>query len=363
LTQALQRLFGALAERHGLMIVLDDMGSLDEASLKLIEVMLPWLAGQRLLLVGTCHPGEFKFSARGRRTSLRLISSAVTLRVHLEPLSQDSVLEMVRTMATVGDVEADVLEAVYAQSAGKPLMVEEILQLLLRDKAVEVAEDRLVLKSRTLLDSLGTLSDPLGYRLRHLPEKVVGVLATAACVGRSFDFEMLNRVVGMDSDEVISILKWASHAGFIEEIGSPSRERFSFTHPLLQARLYIMVERRRRARLHLLIGAAIEELYEARLQAFLPRLILHYRESQQWTKALAYALRAADFYEGLHLLESATRSMELAWSLLSRAQADGNESLRTARRLTRLYQVLGRAGDARKMRELTAQLVKKFNPS
>lgn len=354
LTQSLQRLFGLLAARQGLMLIVDDMGSLDEASLKLVEVLLPWLAGQKLLLVGTCNPSEFKSSSRGRRTPLRLISSAVTVRVHLEPLQQASVLVLLRTMAGVGGVASEVVEAIHRQSRGYPLMVEEVLQMLLRDHAVEVQDDVLVVKNRPAFETLTALQDPLGYRLRNLPEKVANVLGTAACIGRSFDFEVLNRVAGMDADEIISILKWATAAGFVEEVGNPSRERFCFTHPLLQARLYVMVESRRRRRLHLLIGAALEELFEARLQAFYPRLIFHYRESQQWKKSVEYALKAADFYEDLQLLESTTRSLELAMGMLPKAQTDDEVGARLARRLVRLYQALGRPTDARKLREALA---------
>ncbi|HEY4001665.1 MAG TPA: protein kinase [Candidatus Xenobia bacterium] len=348
-TQAMQRLFGILAERHGLMVAVDDMGSLDEGSLKFIEVLLPWLTGQRLLLVGTCQPAEFKFSPRGRRTPMRLIGSAVGLRVHLEPLLPESVGDLVRSMTATRAVDPAVVAAIHRQSRGQPFLVEEILQLLWRDRAVEVKDEVLTVKAETTLDSLTALQDPLGYRLRSLPEKAAGVLGTAACVGRTFDFEVLTKVAGVESDEIISVLRWACQAGLIAEVGS-SRERFSFTHPLLQARLYVVVEPRRRRRLHLLIGAAIEELFEARLYVYYPRLIFHYRESQQWKKALEFALRAADFYEELQLFESTTRSLELGLTALSRAP-DQDMATRVVRRLARMYQMLGRTADARTLRE------------
>ena len=97
---------------------------------------------------------------------------------------------------------------------------------------------------------------PPGGATGQRPEEVLTVVAV---LGRTFEIEVLERVVGCAEEELLDALDRALQASLlveaVERVG-----RFRFTHALINHALYDALSATRRTRLHRRVAEAVEQL-------------------------------------------------------------------------------------------------------
>src|SRR5262249_40705225 len=96
---------------------------------------------------------------------------------------------------------------------------------------------------------------------------------------------------------------------------------YRFQHVLFRETIYEALPSTRRARMHRHVGAAIEELYRDDLDSHLPALVSHYRlagPAADPSKAIDYAVRAAEAASGRLAYEEAVQQWQAALDLLVR---------------------------------------------
>jgi hypothetical protein len=115
-------------------LVLDDLQWADEASLIVWHQLAASISQLRLLLIGTCRPTP-------RRPEVQQLRTAVARRggglITLAPLPDPEVTALVTAM--VGAAPGDALRQLTAQAAGNPLYLRELVDALLRERALEEA--------------------------------------------------------------------------------------------------------------------------------------------------------------------------------------------------------------------------------
>ena len=112
-------------------------------------------------------------------------------------------------------------------------------------------------------------------RLWRLATPAREMLATAAVIGREFDFDVLEHVGPLDGDELVAALEEAVDARVLVE--DPERVgRYTFAHALVRATLYDGLSALRRARLHSRVGEALIARRGAELDPHLGELAHHF---------------------------------------------------------------------------------------
>jgi hypothetical protein len=113
-------------------------------------------------------------------------------------------------------------------------------------------------------------------------------------IGREFDLELLAAVVAIDEPRLLDLLEGGVAASLLSEsVGRVGR--FRFAHALINQTLHDGLGTTRRARIHLQVAEALEELYGEDPAEHLPELSLHWRlaaVSVNTAKASGYAVRA-----------------------------------------------------------------------
>jgi len=114
-------------------LVVDDLQWADDASLVVWHSLAASISQLRLLLIGTCRPIP-------RRREVQQVRAGVVRRggqlVTLGPLTGTDVTALVTAM--VGASPGDGLRQLTARAAGNPLYVRELVDALLRERAVQV---------------------------------------------------------------------------------------------------------------------------------------------------------------------------------------------------------------------------------
>ena len=219
-------------------------------------------------------------------------------RIALRGLGADEVAEIMTAVAGHGS-KRDAIELagqIAAETGGNPFFVGEILRGLSESGALVFDEA----SARWSIDTAAGIALPesvrevIERRVERLGEESLEALRLAAVVGREFDLELLSAIAEMEETHLLDQLEAAVAASVLAE-SSDHVGRFRFAHALVDQTLYDGLGATRRARMHLRVAKALEELYGADPAEHFGELALHWRlaaVSVEKAKAADYALKA-----------------------------------------------------------------------
>ena len=122
---AWRRFFEALADRHPLVLVFEDMHWADDALLDFVDHLIDWASGVPLLVVCTARP-ELLDRRRGWGGGKR---NALT--VALSPLDDSDIARLIGGRLEQAVLPADTQATLLATAAGNPLYAEEYVRMLI----------------------------------------------------------------------------------------------------------------------------------------------------------------------------------------------------------------------------------------
>jgi len=345
---ALGALLVGAAARSPLVVVLDDLHLADEASKLALDFLGNIIRENPILVVATLREGE---PARTGKGSDRAATSPLpeflraSDRVTLPGLDADAVRRLIAAR-TGGEAPERLVQRVHELTAGNPLFVSELLNLLETEGRLTGGD----LGSGALTLPSG-LSDAISQRLAPLSPRAREVLGIASVIGTDFRMLTLALAGGVPGEELLPILDEAIDAGLLQaaaEIG----DSYSFSHALVQAAVYRALPRARRCALHAAVGEALEQIYDLAAGEGLAEVAYHFLEAAPAggaERAVAFARRAAERAMETFAYDEAVTLYSRALELL-----DGR---RASERIT-LLQALGeaqmRSGDSEAAR-LTLQ--------
>jgi len=348
LFDAVATLLRSAAQRTPLVLVLDDLQWADAPSLLLLQFLAHELRDVRILLLGTYREVEVR-----QAPAVADILGALGRDGHHVPLRGLGEEEVRRFLEeTIGRSPAPVLvRAVHRETEGNPFFVDEIVRLLVAERALERHED----------PSPGRFPVPQGVReairrrLAPLPPPAREALALASVVGREFDLAILHRACGLDPEALLETLGPAlAREIVVREPGGVGRYRFA--HALIRETLYEELGPAERIRLHGQIGEVLEEVHRTDPTPHLTALAHHFLEAapaRGADKALVYSTRAGRHAAASLAYEAAAAHFQSALEVLGLARP-GDERERCELLLAR-GDVQWKSGDGRGARETFQQ--------
>ena len=157
-----------------------------------------------------------------------------------------------------GDPPSPLLRLIHAETDGNPLFVEEVFRQLLEERKVFDAEGRwrtdVTVSEIEVPRSVRLL---LERRLERLGERCRRALATAAVIGRNFDYHLLAAVSDLEDEALLDAIEEAERSHLVEDVPASSDARYTFTHELIRHTLLGTVAHGRRQRLHGRVADAI----------------------------------------------------------------------------------------------------------
>ncbi|MGW0899628.1 ATP-binding protein, partial [Streptomyces goshikiensis] len=210
--ETLLRLLGAVGERRGCLLVLDDLHDADAGTLAVLEYLLDNIGQQpaALLLVAGRAPGAAaELAARARQRAAATV-------LDLGPLDHPDVRLLVATELGVSpaDVCPELLRRAVAGSAGIPFVVKELVHDLAGHP------DR---QGPGAPSVPAGVADTVRRQAARLGPLGVELLSMAALFGRCFPLPVLERAVGRDHGELSAILRAAVAVYLITPDGPGTR--------------------------------------------------------------------------------------------------------------------------------------------
>jgi DNA-binding CsgD family transcriptional regulator len=315
LFDAMTSFWKAAAATEPLLLIIDNLHWADASSLRMLEFLAPEIADSHILLLTTWRDSEL-----GRQHPL-----AVTLgdlaryghfhRFRLAGLNRQETATLIAQTGGAG-LTPPLLDGIYSQTEGNPLFIAETTSLLIQEGVLgRRAEERAAgPRGPASIRIPEGVREVIGRRLNRLSPQANRVLECAALIGRTFELQLLGRVL----DETLTrnlqdTIEEALHAHVLEAAEEPGW--FQFSHALIRDTLYDEIAVPTRSGLHLRVAQAIEERYKDDADRHLPALAHHYTSALPGAdagRATDIARQAAERASRLLAHEEAARYYRLA---------------------------------------------------
>jgi tetratricopeptide (TPR) repeat protein len=330
LFNAIVELLARQAALSPMLLLFEDVHWADEATLALLVRVAQAISRMRCLIIVTHRDDEIDLKPPLTKTLDELIRLRVVERIRLLGLPAAAVAQMIEALSGKEPSRA-LVDHVYSSTDGNPLFVEEIVQHLEQSGSniESLEEGELALPA--------SLRVVIGRRLGLVSKDTRKILETAATIGRSFTFALLESATGVQVEKLIDCVEEAENAGLIWSKLEHPDARFQFAHELMRRSAMEEVSAARSQQLHLRIAQAIELLYPNALEDRADDLAHHF-----WN-----AGRAADPAKTIHFLQLAGKKAVLSSAI--------NEALNHFRRALEMLSSL-RPTEDNIQQELSLQL-------
>ncbi len=373
-----QRLFRAVAgfiemvaDDMPVAILIDDLQWADDSTLQLLRHMARYTRGHRVLLLGTYRDVEMHRQHPLETTLLDLSREQLIDEIEIGRLDQEGTAALIAEIIGEKDGIAELVELVYQRTDGNAFFVQEVMRALVEQGDLYRRDCRWESRAINEMEVPKSIRSAIGQRLSQLEESAQEILLEASVLGQEHTFDELLALVRQISssqegaeraeDEIEYALKRGVEAGLLRETAP---DRYAFNHALTQQALYAELSTRRRKRLHLAAGRALQALAEQHLSGHHrdgrasgspAELAWHFLEGDDAEQALHYALIAGDRADEVFANGDAERHFRTALELAHELH-DRPHEIEALERLSAVLTIVGRYDKAIELLERAARL-------
>jgi predicted ATPase len=271
----------AVAEERPVVFLIEDLHWADPSTLELLSLLINQEVNSSALVLLASRPDFVPpWAEHGHMTHLTL-----------SRLTRAEVGALVVGVAADRELPSEILQQVVVKTDGIPLFAEELTKMVLEGELLDQIAHGTLVGAVPELAIPSTLQDSLMARLDRLDTEKQ-VVHLAACIGRSFSYELLREVAPFDEEMLGIALERLIEAELIYARGIPPRATYLFKHALIQEAAYQSLLRGARRLYHRRIAEAMEERLPEAGQAHPELLAQHFSEAGCSREAIAYWLQA-----------------------------------------------------------------------
>ena len=299
-----------LAETTPLVLIVDDLHWLDDASTRVLDQLVREASVSPVFILAAYRP-EFgpDWDALDHQSLVRL-----------RPLDEKQVGGLVAALLEMDEAPQDLATLIVRQSAGNPYYVEEVLRTLSEDGVLEQRDGVWTLtREPTGIEVPDTLHAVIMGRLDHLPEDARQLMRTASVVGRTFEAALLEEL-GWTLTDVLTHTERLIALQFLVETRSLPDLELAFKQEFVQEVAYNTLLLRARRDLHRRVGEAIEHHYHDRIREHVELLFHHYFQAEEWMRAIQYAKQSAEKAREIFANASAVEHYRAVLELVDQAE-------------------------------------------
>ncbi|MFD0205058.1 MULTISPECIES: BTAD domain-containing putative transcriptional regulator [Saccharothrix] len=234
-------LIDELCAEAPLVIVVDDLHWVDEASVLLWHRLLRVVHRSPLLLVAAARPVPRRADVEQVRRTVAASGGRV---VEPGPLSDESITAMLTGL--LGSPPGRNLRALVGLAAGNPLYTKDVVDAVMREDAVRVVDGVADVVPRPDREIPRSLVSVMTRRLGFLSAPTTDVLRSVALLGDEFALGDAATALGRTVSDLVAAVEEATAAGVLDD-GGP---KVAFRHPLVRQALHLSVPAGVRAALH-----------------------------------------------------------------------------------------------------------------
>lgn len=284
LFEAIRNLFIRLSQDTPLVLVIDDLQWLDKTSEEFIHYFIEWISNTKILLLLLYRP-EY-----GHQWA----NKSFYTQIGIYPLSKEESKTYISCLLNKGKISPQVEELILQRTSGNPLFMEELVYMLVENGTIQKENNRYQLNEKASQHQVpDTIQGIVAGRMDRLEDNIKATLQTAAVIGRSFAFKILETLPGLDDEIKSCLLRLQSLELIYEKRVFPELE-YIFRNIITQEVAYNSLLFNRRKEIHGSVGMAIEKMYSDRIEEFYEVIAYHFSKSNHHKSAFIYLKRSGD---------------------------------------------------------------------
>ena len=302
------------SRKDPLMIVVEDLHWIDNASEAFLDFLIDALNGTAIMLLLIYRP-EYRHD---------WVNRPGFHEITLAQLPQETGTEVIGSILGNAGVAPALIRFVLQRTDGNPLFMEELTRTLLENGSIRMASggyrlDRTADTAKVPENIHGIIA----ARVDSLDDDVKRVVQLAAVIGRDFAHRVLQTITGQ-REKLDAGLEILQEMGFIYRKNRYPELSFTFKHALTQEVAYNSLLRQKRARYHAHVAGAIERLNAQRIEESYEVLAYHYDRSEDAQKAYEYMRLSGEKAIRTHFLWEAYDYFKKALGALDRLSRGDN---------------------------------------
>ncbi len=316
---AVTRLLLGQSQHAPVVVMLEDLHWIDDASRELLETLVARLAGARVMVLVTHRPDD-RATWRTRAALTQLV---------LRRLPDDHVRSMLHAVAG-GPLPGDLERLLVAKAEGSPFCAEEITRSLIEEGyLVANGGPRKLTRPLEEIRIPGTVQEVIAARLDRLGPQAKRAVQVAAVLGRQFHRAQLAGVLDGEGIDLERELAELEKRGIFHRKSLLASDEYRFGESLTQEVAYEGLLLKQRRQLHERVARLIESEPGEASPERSALLAHHYARSDNRPKAMAALLRAAEDAEALPSYRTAADFYRRLWEL-AEVEPDDPTSRRAA---------------------------------
>ncbi|MDH3943469.1 MAG: ABC transporter substrate-binding protein, partial [Anaerolineae bacterium] len=296
-----------LAAHHPLLIILDDLHWIDQASLGLLTALEQEMQNHPVLILGAYRKAEIGIDGGSPQALKSNLTEWKRQRGDIWiDLDETSIEEDRAFIDEYLDTEPNQLSAGFRKTLtrhtkGHGLFLQEMLrELQERGDLKKDGEDRWVERKDITWDRLpAKVEGVIEKRIERLDDDSRVLLEVASVVGVSFQAEVVAAILQKDKSAVVTHLVTQIGRGHqlvedlgIERLNGFRLSRFRFSHALLQNYIYHRISESQRTVWHESVAHHLEKLYTSRSGDIAGVLARHYEIAGDFENAITHYRKA-----------------------------------------------------------------------
>ncbi|WP_028313880.1 diguanylate cyclase [Desulfatibacillum aliphaticivorans] len=295
-TQKREHVFNAMAsiipkliENKPLIVLVDDLHLVDEASLLIFKHLI----AQKSLPLFLCGSGPDALQADGEHGPLwRFVQSVIEMApletIHLTPLSPQEIEAHFNKLYPGVRLPEQLCEDIAQVSQGNPLFFNGIMFKLVFDEKIRRADGHWVVDPIEEDYLPRSMDEIISQKVASLDQESQALLDRASAFGDAVTLSLLTGSSEMDEAAVLDFLDNAAAQGLVSATFHMNDENIRFLGNQVRQVIYGKIGQEEKERLHENIGDYQEELYKKRLMPSPAILAYHYQRSANLEKAKLY---------------------------------------------------------------------------
>ncbi|MDH4262833.1 MAG: AAA family ATPase [Spirochaetia bacterium] len=308
LSQILLEVIKFISNLQPLLVVIEDIHWVDEASFNLLEYIFTHLKN---------HPVLFFLVSRPWKELEILNSKSNYTNIALNELPKDEAIELIRIRLNLKEQNNSIEEKIMVNSHGNPFFIESIVYSLKENGVIVAAENgkNEINQSVESLTIPNSLQDVVLSRIDRLSEDEQALLKIASVIGRIFMFKLLHKMnPALTKNSVEAVVRVLENLE-LTPVESTSPLSYIFKHAIIRDVAYNSLLLSTRRNLHSQLADIMENEYKNNLIENAETLAFHFSEGGQNEKAFHYTLiaaqKAAEKYANKDALHYYSRALDL----------------------------------------------------
>ncbi len=302
----LQALLQEKSKPAPIVLILEDLHWIDEASWSLLKQILNRINRLSILILATYRP-EWSHSS---------FAWEHYRQIRLSALTQEAQREFIKLLLGEEKISNEFNQMIWEQAAGNPFFIEEFIQSLKERKYIIFTSDGWELtRPISEIELPSRVENIVQARFEQLPDESKNVIRQASVIGRKFERTLLENISSDSEKEVLdSHLDQLEIKNLIENIGGfyPDID-YSFRHGIIQQSIYIGLMDALKRRLHQIIVRGLLRFSDSNDLTVVQKIAHHAYLGMDRNFGVKYCMQAAE-----RSLETWSNNDALRW--YSRAQ-------------------------------------------